>query len=211
MYNEVRVFTHSSIRIDAGEIMYFDPFNIREASHDADIIFVTHEHFDHFSPEDIAKIKGDNTILVCPETMADKLSETDFDEEHIELVKPKDELSINDANIKVIPAYNVGKQFHPKTNLWVGYLVEVHGTSYYIAGDTDINEDVVNVHCDVALLPCGGTYTMDSSEAAKLAGIIAPKLVIPTHYGSVAGEPECGNKLAALLEGKIDCDVRMEN
>ncbi len=210
MYDEVRVLTHSSIRIDAGEVMYFDPFNIKEAAHDADIIFVTHEHFDHFSPEDIAKLKSDNTILVCPLTMADKLSATDFDKEHIELVEPQDELSIDDINIKAVPAYNVGKHFHPEENRWVGYLVEVHGTSYYVAGDTDINDDVINVRCDVALLPCGGTYTMDSCEAAKLADFIKPKLVIPTHYGSVAGEPECGTKLAALLNGRIECDVRME-
>ena len=210
MYDEVRVLTHSSIRIDAGEVMYFDPFEIKEAAHDADIIFVTHEHFDHFSPEDIAKIKADNTILVCPETIADKLSETDFDEDHIELVAPGDELSIDDIEIKVIPSYNVGKQFHPEANCWVGYLVTVHGTSYYVAGDTDINEDVKKVHCDVALLPCGGKYTMNPAEAAELACIISPKLAIPTHYGSVAGNQSCGSEFKAALSGKVACDVRME-
>ena len=211
MYDEVRVLTHSSIRIEAvGEVMYFDPFNIKEAVHDADIIFVTHEHFDHFSPEDIAKVRNDFTLLVCPETMAEKLKETDFDDEFIELVAPEDELEVNKVKIEVTAAYNVGKQFHPKENVWVGYLITAGDTVYYIAGDTDVNDDVKKVRCDVALLPCGGKFTMNAEEAASLAEEIAPKLAIPIHYGSVAGDPSCGASFAAKLEGKVETSVRME-
>lgn len=211
MYEEVRVLTHSSIRIEAGgEVMYFDPFNIKDAAHDADIIFVTHEHFDHFSPEDIAKISNSFTLLVCPESMKERLKETDIDEEFIELVVPGDELEVNKVRIEAVAAYNVGKQFHPKENAWVGYIVTAGDTVYYVAGDTDVNADVSGVHCDVALLPCGGKYTMDVNEAAALAEKIAPKLAIPTHYGSVAGDPGCGAAFAEILKGKIETSVRME-
>lgn len=211
MYEEVRVLTHSSIRIEAGgEVMYFDPFNIKDAAHDADIIFVTHEHFDHFSPEDIAKVRNDFTLLVCPESMRKKLKETDIDEEFIELVAPGDELEVNKVRVEAIAAYNVGKQFHPKENAWVGYLITAGDTVYYVAGDTDVNADVRQVRCDVALLPCGGKYTMDAKEAAALAEEISPRLAIPTHYGSVAGDPSCGETFAEKLKGKIETSVRKE-
>ena len=202
MFKEVRVLTHSSIRIDAGEVMYFDPFNIRDAAHDADIIFITHEHYDHFSPEDIERVRNGLTLLICPKSMKDKLSETDFDDELIEYVEPGDELEINNVKIEAVPAYNVGKNFHPRENRWVGYLVTNGDTTYYVAGDTDANEDVRRIRCDVALLPCGGTYTMDADEAAGLASEITPKLAIPTHYGSVAGEASCGTAFADKLNGR---------
>lgn len=211
MYEEVRVLTHSSIRIEAGgEVMYFDPFNIKDAAHDADIIFITHEHYDHFSPEDIAKISNSFTLLVCPESMKERLKETDIDEEFTELVAPGDELEVNKIKVEAIAAYNIGKQFHPKENAWAGYLITAGDTIYYIAGDTDVNADVSEVHCDVALLPCGGKYTMDAAEAATLAEKIAPKLAIPTHYGSVAGDASCGIVFAEKLNGKIEASVRME-
>ena len=211
MYEEVRVLTHSSIRIEAGgEVMYFDPFNIKDAAHDADIIFVTHEHFDHFSPEDIAKVRNNFTLLVCPESMREKLKEIDIDEEFIELVAPGDELEVNKVKVEAIAAYNVGKQFHPKENAWVGYIVTAGDTVYYVAGDTDVNADARQVRCDVALLPCGGKYTMDAKEAAALAEEISPKLAIPTHYGSVAGDTTCGEAFAEKLKGKIETSVRKE-
>lgn len=212
MYDEIRVLTHSSIRIEGEQVVYFDPFNIDAEYHDADIICVTHEHFDHYSPEDIAKVKNDSTVLVCPESIKDKLGNSGFDAEFIELVAPGDELEINDVKIDVFPAYNVGKQFHPQANKWVGYVVTMNGTRYYIAGDTDINDDVKSVRCDVALLPVGGTYTMTAEEAAELAKLIKPRAAIPTHYGSVAGRPEDGEHFAALLKGsEIEVSVRMQH
>lgn len=213
MYDNIRVLTHSSIRIEGKEILYFDPFRIEEESHDADIIFVTHDHFDHFSPEDIAKLKNSMTLLICPESMKNRLAESGIDWEHTELVEPGDELEVDGIMITAVPAYNVGKQFHPKENAWVGYLVTMDGITYYVAGDTDINADVNAVSCDAALLPCGGTYTMNAAEAAELACTIAPKLAIPTHYGSVAGDKSCGESFAKAVRAKnsdIEVSVRME-
>ena len=153
MYEEVQVLTHSSIRIAGNQIIYFDPFHVEEETHDADIICVTHEHFDHYSPEDLAKVKNAATILVCPKSMKDSLSNSGISEEFTELVAPGDELEINGVRIQAVPAYNIGKQFHPQQNQWVGYLVTMNEVTYYIAGDTDINEDVKKIQCDVAMIP----------------------------------------------------------
>ena len=209
MYEEVQVLTHSSIRIAGNQIIYFDPFNVEGEPHDADIICVTHDHFDHYSPEDLAKVKNAATILVCPKTMKDALSNSGISEEFTELVAPGDEMEINGVRIQAVPAYNVGKQFHLQANQWVGYLVTMNNVIYYIAGDTDINEDVKKVRCDVALLPVGGTYTMTAEEASKLAEIIHPKAAIPTHYGSVAGKAEDGQIFADLLKDKINAIIKM--
>ena len=209
MYEEVQVLTHSSIRIAENQIVYFDPFHVEGEPHDADIICVTHDHFDHYSPEDLAKVKNAATILVCPKTMEDLLSNSGISEEFTELVAPGDELEINGVRIQAVPAYNVGKQFHPKANQWVGYLVTMNDVTYYIAGDTDINEDVKKVRCDAALLPVGGTYTMTAEEAAELAEMIHPKAAIPTHYGSVAGKAEDGQIFADLLKDKINVILKM--
>ncbi len=209
MYEEVQVLTHSSIRIAENQIVYFDPFHVDGEPHDADIICVTHDHFDHYSPEDLAKVKNAATILVCPKTMEDSLSNSGISEEFTELVAPGDELEINGVRIQAVPAYNVGKQFHPQANQWVGYLVTMNDVTYYIAGDTDINEDVKKVRCDAALLPVGGTYTMTAEEAAELAEMIHPKAAIPTHYGSVAGKAEDGQIFADLLKDKINVILKM--
>ncbi len=209
MYEEVQVLTHSSIRIAENQIVYFDPFHVEGEPHDADIICVTHDHFDHYSPEDLAKVKNATTILVCPKTMEDSLSNSGISEEFTELVAPGDELEINGVRIQAVPAYNVGKQFHPQANQWVGYLVTMNEVTYYIAGDTDINEDVKKVRCDAALLPVGGTYTMTAEEAAELAEMIHPKAAIPTHYGSVAGKAEDGQIFADLLKDKINVILKM--
>ena len=202
MYEEVQVLTHSSIRIAGNQIIYFDPFHVEEETHDADIICVTHEHFDHYSPEDLA-------ILVCPKSMKDSLSNSGISEEFTELVAPGDELEINGVRIQAVPAYNIGKQFHPQQNQWVGYLVTMNEVTYYIAGDTDINEDVKKIQCDVAMIPVGGTYTMTAEEAAELAEMIHPKAAVPTHYGSVAGKAEDGQIFADMLKDKINVILKM--
>ena len=210
MYDEIRVLTHSSIKISGKLTLYFDPFKVADAGHDADIIFITHEHYDHFSPEDIEKVRNASTLFIAPRSMMGKLSDSGIDEDLIEYVEPWDSLEVNGIVIEAVPAYNVLKNFHPRQNCWVGYKVTMDGTSYYVAGDTDINEDVEKIRADVCLLPCGGKYTMDVKEAAMLAGIIKPKLAIPTHYGTVAGDPKDGETFAGLLSGKVDVDIRMD-
>ncbi len=195
--DNIEINTQSSIRLEFEKVLYFDPFKIETNSHDADIIFITHEHFDHMDIESIEKIKKDNTIIVAPKSMENIISKIEFGD-YIYL-KPFDEACIYDINIKAIPAYNLEKQFHPRANDWLGYIITVDNITYYIAGDTDATEEAKNVKCDIALVPIGGYYTMDVDEAAKLIRIIKPKIVIPTHYGSIVGEKTFGKKLKQNL------------
>lgn len=214
MYEEVKVLTHSSIQISGEKILYFDPFNVYADIHDADIILITHEHYDHYSPEDIKKVKADHTILICPESMRETLKKSPcgIDQDHTKYIQPGEDISVDHIEIHAVPAYNVGKNFHMEAFHWVGYLVRMAGKSYYIAGDTDINKDVLKVHDlypDVALVPCGGTFTMDVAEAAHLIREISPKLAIPTHYGSIVGNKSDGDDFVNLLKGEIPAETRI--
>ena len=191
--DNIKVNTQSSIRIELNKVLYFDPFKIEEDINDADIIFITHSHYDHFDINSINKVKNDNTIIVAPKSMEKDLINISVKE--LIYMNPYDEINIDDINIKGVPSYNNGKTFHPKKNNWLGYLVTYNSITYYIAGDTDKTEYNEKVKCDVALIPIGGHYTMDVKEATELVKIINPKVVIPTHYGSIIGSLEDGNKL----------------
>jgi L-ascorbate metabolism protein UlaG (beta-lactamase superfamily) len=197
MLDNISVF-HSSIKIVGTKIIYFDPYKIEENYHDADIVFITHEHFDHYSKDDIEKIIKETTTLIMPKSM-----EKNNKFENTIYVEPNTECNIDGTSFKTIRAYNTNKKFHPIENDWLGYLVNLDETNYYVAGDTDITEEAKLVKCDIAMLPCGGTYTMDYKEAAELANIISPKYVVPTHYGSVVGNKVDGRKMIELLNKEI--------
>jgi L-ascorbate metabolism protein UlaG (beta-lactamase superfamily) len=196
--DNIIVNTQSSIRINLDIIIYFDPFKIEDECHDADIIFITHSHYDHFDIESINKIKNDNTIVVCPKSMENEINEIKFNEYHY--LNPNEETTILGINIKTIPSYNNNKEFHPRSNNWLGYIVDYNDITYYIAGDTDKTKDNEMVKCDIALIPIGGHYTMDVNEAVELLKIIKPKIVIPTHYGSIVGSSTDGIKLQEKLK-----------
>ena len=195
--DNIEINTQSSIRIKLDKVLYFDPFKIEKASYDADIIFITHEHYDHFDIESINKIKNDNTVVVCPKTMEEEINQLEFKEYYY--LNPNDSIIIDNININAISAYNIDKPFHPKSNNWLGYTITYNDITYYIAGDTDKTNEVENVHCDIALIPIGGHFTMDVSEAYELVSIIKPKVVIPTHYGSIIGSKSDGESLKNKL------------
>ncbi|MDO4939722.1 MAG: MBL fold metallo-hydrolase [Lachnospiraceae bacterium] len=166
--------------------VYFDPWKLEEELHDADIICISHNHFDHFSLEDIDKAANSNTVLVAPASIrADVTGETVICEKNCKFAEPGEIINIGDVTVETVPAYNVGKEFHKKEYGWLGYILEADGIRYYFAGDTDVNDDVKQVRCDVALLPVGGYYTMKADEAAELTNEIAPKYAIPMHFGCV--------------------------
>ena len=195
--DNISVNTQSSIRLNLNKVVYFDPYEIKEKYNDADIIFITHDHYDHFDINSINNVKNDNTIVITPASMIDKVSNIPF-KDYIYL-NPGDETNIDGINIKAIPSYNTNKSFHPKSNNWLGYIIEFNNVKYYIAGDTDITDENKQVKCDVAFLPCGGTYTMDYSEASELTKVINPKVLIPIHYGSIVGSKDEGLKIKELL------------
>lgn len=210
MLEGIEVLCHSSIRFSKKKIIYFDPFKIEENYNDADVIFITHDHYDHYSEEDIDKVVKEDTIIVVPEDLKTKLLKKGWKEENIITVRPNEIYTVKNIEFKTIPAYNVNKQFHPKENAWVGYLLEIEGVTYYIAGDTDITEENKKVKSDVAFVPVGGTYTMDYKEAAELINEIKPKVTVPTHYGSIVGSKKEGDKFLKLVNPEIKVEILMK-
>ena len=188
----ITINTQSSIKLELDKILYFDPFKIIDEKHDADIIFITHDHYDHMDPESINKVKNDNTIIIAPKSMKEKIDKIEF-KDYIYL-EPNEEVDIDSINIKTILAYNNERSFHPRGNNWLGYIVSYNNITYYIAGDTDKTKENEQVKCDIAFVPIGGYYTMDVSEATELIRIINPKIVIPIHYGSIVGDKEFGQE-----------------
>lgn len=192
----ISINARSSIRIEGTKVIYFDPFKIKEDKHDADMIFITHEHYDHFSPEDIKKVSNENTILVVPHSMKQiVMEEVGKIAGEIKCVKAEDsgtDLLIEGVLIKWVRAYNIDKPFHTKESGWIGYVVTLDEETYFVTGDTDANEDNVNVKCDILFVPCGGKYTFNTEEAAEFTNKIQPRKVIPTHYTDIVGESEIG-------------------
>ena len=192
------------------KVIYIDPFKIDKNYNDADMIFVTHDHYDHYSEEDIDKIKKEDTIIIAPEELLTKLLRKGFRKDSIITVEPNKKYMIQGMKFETIPAYNTNKQFHPKENGWVGYIIEIKGVRYYIAGDTDITEENKRVKCDVAFVPVGGTYTMDFKEAATLVNEIQPKIAVPIHYGSVVGTKQDATDFIKLLNPSIKGIILMK-
>ncbi len=190
MLSGIEVLCHSSIRFAKEKIIYIDPFKITEDYNDADIIFCTHSHYDHFSEEDIKKVKKDSTIIVIPSDCLSKTREFGFSDKNIVVVEPNNKYTILGISVETVPAYNLEKEFHKLENKWVGYILEINDITYYISGDTDLIPEIKSVNCDVAFLPVGGTYTMTAKEAAKLANIIEPQIAIPVHYGTIVGSKD---------------------
>lgn len=211
MLKNIEVLNHNCIKFNKEKVIYTDPFQLKNHYHDADIILITHSHYDHFSEEDLEKVRKENTIICITEDLYNKTLELGFSKENIITVKPNDTYQILGIEVKTIPAYNTNKKFHPKENNWVGYLLNLQGKVYYVAGDTDIMEENKNVRCDVTFVPVGGTYTMDSKEATELVNEIKLLIAVPVHYGSVVGEEKDAEMFVQNLEKGIQGKILMKN
>ena len=205
MLDKVKVLYHASIVLH--DNIYIDPYKIENETHNAKYIFVTHSHYDHLSIEDIEKVRNEDTIFFLTPDGKEKLLDIGVSEKRIVCVAPNEIYKFGKIEVNVIAAYNVDKEYHPKENNWVGYLIKIQGVSYYIMGDTDQNEDNENIKCDVLFVPIGGTYTMDYKQAAEYTNLIKPKYVIPIHYNSIVGKKEDSDKFAKLLDHRIQCFV----
>lgn len=206
----VEINIHSSIKIsEGGKIFYFDPFKISKKVSDADYIFITHDHYDHFDPDSVKNVMNDKTVFVCPSGIGKAIvNDCKVNVDKIFELAPfeKKELT-SGVSVETFPAYNINKNFHKREFNWLSYVLDVGGKRFYVAGDTDITEEAKNIKCDVALVPIGGTYTMDYNEAAELVNVIRPKVAIPTHYGSVVGDATCGEKFKHLVNSSIEVDI----
>jgi L-ascorbate metabolism protein UlaG (beta-lactamase superfamily) len=188
---------HDGFRIDTEKTVYFDPFQIAGGPR-ADLILISHDHFDHCSPEDVEKIQDSQTVIVTEKDSAKKLSGD------VRVLKPGDSLRVDDINIQAVPSYNTDKDFHPKANNWLGFIVEIEGITVYHAGDADFIPEMKDMEVDIALLPVSGTYVMTSSQAVKAAQAIHPKLAIPMHYGAIVGDEQDAFNFKKALEGEIE-------
>ncbi|MBA3071359.1 MAG: MBL fold metallo-hydrolase [Nitrospirae bacterium] len=203
MLKDIHWLGHDTFKITGEKVIYTDPFKIKKAD-SADIILITHEHYDHCSPEDVKKIQGPNTVIVTVSDCAKKLSGK------IKIVKPGDKINVEGIEIEAVPSYNTNKPFHVKERGWVGYIFKVKGQRIYMAGDTDHIPEMKNYKCDIALLPVSGTYVMTADEAVKAALDIKPKIAIPMHYGSIVGDKNDAKKFADGLKGKIEAVIMQE-
>ncbi|MBO3769822.1 MAG: MBL fold metallo-hydrolase [Candidatus Brockarchaeota archaeon] len=190
---------HAGFRIvGGGKTIYIDPYKIKGGP-TADVILVTHNHFDHFSVDDIKKISGTNTIIVGPKECEAKFRTLNM--EH-KIVKPGTSLDLSGVKVEAVPSYNVSKSFHPKLDGKVGYVVTLGDVKIYHAGDTDRIPEMANIKPDVSLLPIGGTYTMNAEEAAQATKDIGTGIFIPMHYGTIVGDKSDAERFKKIVGEK---------
>ncbi len=189
---------HASFRLDGPATIYFDPWNLKGQPPQADIILVSHEHFDHCSPDDVRLISGPGTVIVTNPGAAKELRG------NARVLQPGERTTVGEVEIEAVPAYNVGKSYHPRQAGHVGFIVTVGGERIYFAGDSDHIPEMADIRCDVALLPVGGTYTMDAEEAAQAAADIRPQVAVPMHWGAgVIGSRADAERFRSLYDGEV--------
>ena len=196
---KINVITQAAIKIESNnKIIYFDPFSIKEELHDADYIFITHDHYDHYDEASIYNISKKETKIIVPMCLKDK--------PHNLLIEGYRMYGIDDIKFNTVPSYNNDKPFHPREKYYVGYVIELEGKKLYIMGDTDRTSEADAVKCDICFVPIGGTYTMDVDEAADYINDLKPEIAIPIHYGSIVGDISLGEE----FKDKVNKDIKVE-
>jgi len=198
---EIKWLGHSGFLIQHDKInIFIDPFKIGNISEKADLILITHSHYDHCSVEDIKKIIKKETIVIGP---ADILSQTrQVGDVNFKIAEPGKSLDFKEIKINSVPAYNTNKPYHSKEEAWLGYIIDFSGTTVYHAGDSDIIPEMNNIKVNIALLPISGKFVMDYHEAAIAANIIKPDLTIPMHYDSIIGTINDAEQFVQLCKQK---------
>lgn len=201
---QIEVLNHASIKITSDKIYYFDPYKIDKKVSDADYIFITHDHYDHFDYNSIKNVINENTMLIVPSCLEDKAREI---ANNYTIVSPSCKYEIATLHFDTVPSYNIGKSFHLKEMNYVGYIVNIKNNKVYVMGDTDVIDEIKDISCDICFVPIGGTYTMNYKEASNYINMINPKEVIPIHYGSIVGNKDLGLKFSELVNSNINVKV----
>lgn len=215
---ELKWLGHSGFLIRNSNVIYIDPYNIKDGLEKADLILLTHSHYDHCSVADIKKIIKEGTRIFLTADCQSKIVRFDVPIK-LDVVEPGQELVFRNTKISVLPAYNVDKPFHSKDELWVGYFLKINNLLIYHAGDTDVIPEMQKLtgykqHGKklVALLPVGGRFTMSAEEAVEAAKLIKPDLAIPMHWGSVVGTEDDAKEFKELCEEEnINCEILEKN
>ncbi|MCX5835197.1 MAG: MBL fold metallo-hydrolase [Deltaproteobacteria bacterium] len=197
MVEKISWFGHASVRIKSERIIYIDPWKIK-GSEKADLILITHSHYDHLSPGDVKTLQKKETIILATPDCVSQLAGD------VRAVKPGDRLTVLGIEVEVVPSYNLKKAFHPKGNNWVGYVVIVEGNRIYYPGDTDFIPEMKNIRADIIILPVGGTYTMDAREAAEAVNTMKHKVAVPIHYGDIVGSLKDAQIFKELAEIPVE-------
>ena len=201
-YNGVTIswLGHASFLLEHGEKkIYIDPYNIGRTRPDADLILITHDHYDHLSVEDIDNVVSDETIIIAPESCREKLEDLPG---KLRIISVGKDAEVLGYVVSAVAAYNTNKKFHPKENGWVGYIIDFGDATVYHSGDTDVIDEMKELSVDVALLPVSGVYVMTPKEAAQAAVLVNAKKVVPMHYGSIVGDSSHAEQLCELLGKK---------
>ena len=200
---DITRIAHDTFRIAGSKVVYTDPYKVTKRD-EADIVLLSHEHFDHLSLEDLKKVCSPETLIVSSPLCKDGLKGVGAKEIHY--LEPGDQYTVDGVEIEAVPAYNVnkfrepGKAFHPKGEPRLGFIIKMDGTTVYHAGDADFIPEMKSVHCDMALLPVSGTYVMTAEEAAEAAAAIKPKIAVPMHYGAIVGSEADAKKFKSLVK-----------
>ena len=182
MIDYITWYGHATMKFSGEKVVYIDPYEMGQGPYEpADIVLITHDHYDHCASDDITKISKPGTVIIAPKNCKGKLKG------HVRIIAAGETLTEQGVQIEAVPAYNIGKAFHPKSAGGVGYIFTLNGKRIYQAGDTDVIPEMKQIKADVVILPVGGTYTMTAGEAAKAANTIQPEIAIPMHYGTIIG------------------------
>lgn len=198
MLERVHWLGHASFRLDGPPTVYIDPWQLSPKSPPADLILVTHDHYDHCSPDDVALISTQNTTVIASPEAAMKLGD------RAQVLLRGQKLSVAGVEVEAVPAYNVGKRFHPKESTGVGYIVTIGGKRIYHTGDTDPIMEMKGLKVDILLVPVSGTYVADAEGAAEIVRLVNPSVAVPMHIGTVVGSLKDAEKFKELVSCRVE-------
>lgn len=200
---KINIFNHASIKLEDNIKVYFDPYQIKENYHDADYIFITHDHYDHYDEESINNIINENTTVILPKCLENKKNIYN----NVLIVEPNKVYKLSNLSFETINSYNKNAPFHPKEKDYLGYNVLINETKFYVMGDTDRTEETDLVKTDICFVPIGGTYTMNVKEASEYINYLKPKKAIPIHYGSIVGDKSLAEEFKKLIDKEIEVEI----